>query len=116
APGDGRDARLCRLERSQALQWLAGEPDLATRQGRAVHTGDAAQRRGLAGAVAAEERQNLALFYLERDALHDVALAVIGMQIPAGKEGRATRRCLPAALLADQCRRRHPAHRWAPPR
>ena len=40
----------------------------------------AAQRRGLAGAVAAEQRHDLAFAHLEADAVQDVALAVKGVQ------------------------------------
>ena len=41
----------------------------------------AAQRRGLAGAVAAEQRDDLAFAHLEADAVQDVALAVEGVQV-----------------------------------
>src|SRR5690606_35720236 len=40
-----------------------------------------AKRRGLAGAVAAEKCDDIALVNLEADALHDIALAIIGVDI-----------------------------------
>ena len=49
-----------------------------SRGGREAH--QAAQGRGLAGAVAAEQRGDLAFRDLEADAMQDMALAVIGVQ------------------------------------
>ena len=41
---------------------------------------EAAQGRGLAGAVAAQQGDDLALAHLEADAMQDMALAVEGVQ------------------------------------
>jgi hypothetical protein len=64
------------------VQRLVVEPDLAMGTCGIVEPGDGAQGRGLAGAVAAQQREDLAFVHIEADALHDVALAVIGMQVP----------------------------------
>ena len=42
---------------------------------------DGEDRRGLAGAVAAEQADDLALPYRQRDAMQDVAVAVIGVDV-----------------------------------
>ena len=55
---------------------------------RIVDAGDGAQGRGLAGAVAAEQGQDFALPDIERHALHDIAFAVIGVDV-ADREERA---------------------------
>ena len=57
---------------------MAEDRDRALARRRQAH--QAAQRRGLAGAVAAEQRDDLALAHLEADAVQDVALAVEGVQ------------------------------------
>src|SRR6202011_2931493 len=59
--------------------------DAALARGRERH--QAAQGRGLAGAVAAEQRRDLALGDLEADAMQDVALAVEGVQALGGECG-----------------------------
>jgi hypothetical protein len=53
-----------------------------------VEPRDGAQGRGLAGAVAAEQGEDLAFVHVEADALHDVALAVVGMHVVDREEGR----------------------------
>ena len=45
----------------------------------------AAQRRGLARAVASEQRGDLALGHLQADAVQDVALAVVGVEAFGGE-------------------------------
>ena len=54
----GTKATPCagRLEGAHAVQRLVVEPDLAVLELGGVDPGDGAERRGLAGAVAAEER------------------------------------------------------------
>src|SRR5262249_10513337 len=61
-----------------AARLPAEDLDAALARRRQPH--DAAQRRRLAGAVAAEQRHDLAFADLEADAVQDVALAVIGME------------------------------------
>ena len=55
----------------------AEDRDAAFARRREPH--QAAQRRGLAGAVAAEQRGDLAFGDFEADAVQDVALAVVGV-------------------------------------
>ena len=50
-----------------------------------VRPHQAAQRRGLARAVAPEQRGDLALGDLQADAMQDMALAVIGVQALGGQ-------------------------------
>ena len=82
---------------------------------------DALDGRGLAGAVAAEQRHRLALAHLERHVVQDVALAVIGVDALDLQDRRA-RRSWPWALRvpAPRGRRRDrpaaPPDRCAPPR
>ena len=59
----------------------------AHRAGAAVdHAHDGLQRRGLADAVAAKERDHFAGLNIEGDAMQDVRLAVPGLQIVDRKE------------------------------
>ena len=90
--GHELDAGLGRLVRLQRVQRLAGEPDLAALHRRRFGARDGAERRGLAGAIAAEQSEDLALPHVERNALHDVALAVIGVEVAAGEIGRRGQR------------------------
>src|SRR5690606_13875931 len=85
--GDELDADARRLEGAEAVDWLAGEPYLALLQGRVVEPGDRAERGRLAGAVPSEQRQDFSLADVEGDALDDVALAIIGVDVPAGEIG-----------------------------
>ena len=108
-----------RLEGAHAVKRLVVEPDLAVLELGRVDAGDGAQRRGLAGAVAAEEREDLALVHLEGDPLHDVALAVVGVEVVGGEIGRGRAEVarlphplLPPFFVEHDCL----AHRWAPPR
>jgi hypothetical protein len=49
--------------------------------------GDRAQRGGLAGAVRADQRDDLALVDLERDALQRLDVAVVGVELVDLEEG-----------------------------
>jgi hypothetical protein len=68
-----RDALARDLVGRAAAHVLAVEDDAPAR---GDHPGDGAQRGGLAGPVRAEDRHDLALLDVERDALEDDALAV----------------------------------------
>ena len=59
------------------LDALSAERDLARRGRPQAH--DGAQRRGLAGAVAAEQHRGLALGHAEVDAMQDVIAPDMGM-------------------------------------
>src|SRR5258708_29896430 len=68
------DAALHQLGRIEPVDTLAAEHDLALRHLaalRAQQVRDGLQRGGLAGAVGAEQRDDLALLHLERYALED---------------------------------------------
>ena len=77
-----------------------------SRGGREAH--QAAQGRGLAGAVAAEQRRDLAFRDLEADAMQDMALAVIGVEA-FGLRARALMRPSPDRRPARPRWRRFPA-------
>ena len=62
----------------QRVVSCAEDRDLAFARRRQAH--QAAQRRGLAGAVAAQQGGDLALGDLQADAMQDMALAVIGVE------------------------------------
>src|SRR5690606_3557340 len=104
------------LPGAHAMQGLSGEPELAAAHLRIRQARDGAQRRGLPGAVSPEERHDLALGDVEAHPLHDVALAVVRVQIAAAEVRR--RRGLAGsrrrALLAPQ--RLGGAHWTVPPR
>jgi hypothetical protein len=58
-------------------------------------THDRLQRRALADAVAPEQAHDLAALHVERDAVQDMALAVIGVHVldrDEGLHGRGIRR------------------------
>src|SRR5690606_6254766 len=118
------DAGAGGLEGFHLVDGLAVEPDLAGLQRGVVDAGDGAQRRGLAGAVAAEQSQDLAVADIEAHALHDVALAVIGVDILDGEEGRfALDRPLGGLGYGNGFIHGHRTHQWvassslwAPPR
>lgn len=64
------------------------EPDLAMGHLRLVQTGECAQGRGFPRAVAAQEGEDFAFVDVECDTLNDVALAVVGVNVPCRKERR----------------------------
>ncbi len=74
-----------------------------------VGAGDGAQRRGLAGAVAAQQRHDAALGHVEAHALDDVALAIVGVHIAAGEEGLIQARSRGRGVLCGS------AHSFGPP-
>ena len=80
APAFGHvtDAEGCDAKGRRARGILAEDRNLAFARRRQAH--QASQRRGLARAVASEQRGDLALGNLQADAMQDVALAVIGVQ------------------------------------
>src|SRR5262249_53528048 len=82
------DAELGDAVRRPSDQLLAAEIDRAAALADDAH--DRAERRRLAGAVAPEERHDLALADLERHTVEDVALAVPGVQ-PLDAEQRLRR-------------------------
>ncbi len=84
--GHKLDARLTGLPGFHRVHGLTFQPDLAMSYRRVVGTCDGAQSRGLASPVASQKRQDLALLHLQRDALHDIAFAVIGMNITQGEK------------------------------
>ena len=75
--GDQGDAALADLVGIQPGDVAALVENLALLRRR--EAGDAAQRRGLAGAVATEERDDLAFGHAQRQAVKDVAEAVVGV-------------------------------------
>ena len=85
APAFGHvaDARRRDAEGRPARGVLAEHRDLALARRRQSH--QASQRRGLAGAVASEQRGDLALGDAEADAMQDMALAVIGVEAFGGQ-------------------------------
>ena len=118
------DARLRRLECLHPMDRIAIEPDFASLKLRIVNARDGAQGRGLAGAVSAQQCKDLAVPHVEGDALHDVALAIIGVQIAGGEVWRIARDDLIDGVAGRSQLRVHGnrAHqcvaswRWAPPR
>src|SRR5690606_13834199 len=72
--------------RLHAVEWLTGEDDLPLPQGRMRRACDGAQGGCLAGAVTSEQGDDLLLSDREVDALHDIALAVVGVNIAAHEE------------------------------
>src|SRR3954462_776111 len=99
---DVADAEARDFGRGQAGDLLGSEPDRARGLG-----SDADQRleqRRLAGPVAAEQRHDLVLTYVEGDVDQDVALAVVGIHPRGGKKHRRL-----GGALARLCRQRHGA-------
>src|SRR6185503_5113417 len=78
-----------------AVDALAAEPDLAARAD--AHVADRAQRRGLAGAVGAEQRDHAALVDLEVDAVQHLAGAI--RRIDAVQLEQRGHACAPAVEL-----------------
>ncbi len=85
--GHEADPGARRLVRPHEVQRLARQMDLALLELGIGGPGDGPEGRGLAGAVAAEQRHDLPLAHGEADALHDVALVVVGVDVAAGEEG-----------------------------
>ena len=125
------------LVRLHLVQRFVIKPQLALPELGVVQPGDGAQRRGLAGAVASEQRDDLAFAHIEADSLDDVALAVVGVDVPAGEEGGlaaggqrgllAGRLALEAVVIKQRMgprlairggglRGSRLGHSWAPPR
>ena len=77
--GDPGDAAPHDLVRGQPGEVLAAQAHAAARGARQAH--DGSQRGRLAGAVAADEADHLALADGERHALQDVGLAVIRVDV-----------------------------------
>ena len=100
--------------RLHQVQGLVVEPDLARAQIGIAEARAGPERRRLARAVPPEEREDLALVDVEADALHDVALAVIGVDV-GHREVGGRRRCLVGvlrevgALVHDAVLRAHAA-------
>src|SRR5262249_51170803 len=79
------DARPRHLVGGQPRQLAAVEGDAPAARRDQAH--DAPQGGGLARSVAADERDHLARVHAEGDALEDVRLAVVGLQIFEGEQG-----------------------------
>ena len=79
------DAERHDLVRLAAVDPLAAQPDLAL--ARSEEAGDRAQRRGLAGAVGPDQRDDLALIDREADAAQRVDRAVVGVDVLELEEG-----------------------------
>src|SRR5690606_12652819 len=71
----------------QLVDGLAVQPDFAILQLRLHRPRDGAEGGALAGAVAAQERDHVAFSDVETDALNDVALAVVGVDIAHAEKG-----------------------------
>jgi hypothetical protein len=56
---------------------------------------EASERCGLAGAVAAQKRDDLPFMHLEADAVQNVALAIIGVQVLGLQHDRVAHAALP---------------------
>src|SRR5262249_43246403 len=89
--GNQRNAAASRLECAQRGDRAPFENDVAAAQPRSSCPGHRPQGGGLAGAVAAEQGEDLSSAHFERDALQDVALAVVGVQVAAAQERRSVR-------------------------
>jgi len=72
-----RDAKPRAIRRAYAAHVLAVELDPASRRD---HAGERAQRRGLAGAIGTEQRDDRAFLDREIDAVQHPDRAVAGMQ------------------------------------
>src|SRR6202007_2770231 len=81
------DAGLSDSVRGKSGHLRAEHSDLAC--ARAGEADQAAQRRRLPRAVAAEQRDNLALAHLEGHAMQDMTLAVKSVEIPGVKRDHA---------------------------
>ncbi len=85
--GDLADAEIADAVARLAGDLFALEADRAAR--RAVHPGDGADQRGLAGAVRADDGDDLALGDLERDAVERLRVAVEEIEIADGEHHEA---------------------------
>ena len=91
AVGPGAPAR-CRAGRPPRAPCLGSPgPGADPSAPRRHEAHDALDRRGLPGAVAAEQRHRLAFAHLERDVVQDVALAVEGIDAEEAEDGLAGR-------------------------
>ena len=79
------DAELDDLVRTEAVDPLAAQPDLAL--ARLEQPGDRPQCRGLARAVRADEGDDLALLDVDRDAAQGVDRAVVGVDVVELEQG-----------------------------
>ncbi len=112
-PGAGRFPVRHLVER------LVIKPDLALLEHRIARPRNRPQGRRLTRPVAAEQRQDLALANIEADALNDVALAVVRVNVMGREEGRGAAdildrlgcRSVAAPLIVSE-----QGHRCAPPR
>ncbi|GAO25667.1 hypothetical protein ALISP_5487 [Alicycliphilus sp. B1] len=77
--GHEADAALRHLVRGEPVRGLAAEAHLPLRG--LHHARDGFERGGLACAVAAQQGDELAVAYAQRDALQHVALAVVGVDV-----------------------------------
>ena len=68
--------------RFHQVQRLVVEPDLTVFQRRIVHACNGPQGRCFARTVTAQEREDFALVDVKADALHDIAFAVVGLNVP----------------------------------
>ena len=114
------DAHPRDLERATGDGFLAAEAD---RSRALLHQADdRPQGRRLAGAIAADERQQFALPHLEADTVQDAGFGVPCAQIPDLEERRADRlagrdhRLRKAIHQRLPCRPRRPSGRWTPRR
>jgi hypothetical protein len=87
ALGDLADAELADAMALVAGDVLALEADRAAR--RALHASDCADQRGLAGAVGPDDRDDLALGDVERDAVERLRVAVEEVEIGDAEHQRA---------------------------
>src|SRR5690606_19097320 len=76
------------LEIPELVDGRVAQPDFAALELRIERPRQRAQGGGFAGAVAAEQCDDVAFVDLEADALHDIALAVIGVDVANAEEGR----------------------------
>ena len=83
--GHVADAEPCQLVRRQVGDRPAREQHLALLGIDQAH--DGLERGALADAVAAQQAHHLAFAHVERNAVQDMALAVIGVHVLDGDEG-----------------------------
>ena len=86
--GNKRHAQRGARVRGRRADILALEDDAARRD--SVRAGDRAQKRGLAGAVRADERNRLPFLDGQADAAHSLELAVAGFETFDGKKRHTT--------------------------
>ena len=85
-------ASLADLMGAHGMQRLVIKPNFPMAHFGAAHLRASPQGGGFASPIAAQQCQNFALMHVKADALHDVAFAIIGMQVIDRKErGRCGR-------------------------